>query len=286
MMANNLKVKMRRIIVLVVVVIGLGVMAGTLVKKSRKPAAPAVVPESDETVAKTQPADGGQYASSVTARRQSQAEVPSKAARLARPAPTDLQPSGNPKPARTEQPLVRQAVDTLVSPQSSFAQRQAALEQLRKSGKLDQAISDLEQRVADDPRSAECPAALGRAYLQKCGTLQDVREQGILAMKADQAFDAALNLDANNWDARFTKAVAMSYWPTQMNRGTEVMQHFSTLIEQQEAQSPQPQFAQSYVWLGKEYAKYGHTQEARDIWQRGAALFPQDQELRSKLSGQ
>jgi tetratricopeptide (TPR) repeat protein len=185
-----------------------------------------------------------------------------------------------------DQTLVRQAVDTLASPQSSYPQKQAAWKQLRKSGKLDQAIRDLEQRMADDTRTPEFPALLGQAYLQKCATLQDVREQGILAMKADQAFDAALNLDSNNWEARFTKAVAMSYWPTQMNRGTEVMQHFSTLVEQQEAQSPQPQFAQTYVWLGREYAKYGHAREAREIWQRGAALYPNDQELRSNLGAQ
>ena len=60
--------------------------------------------------------------------------------------------------------------------------------QLREAGKLDQAISELEQRVASDPRSAENAAALGQAYLQKCGTIKDVREQGILAMQADKLF--------------------------------------------------------------------------------------------------
>jgi tetratricopeptide (TPR) repeat protein len=180
--------------------------------------------------------------------------------------------------------LLAQAIETLVSPQSSFGQRQEALEQLRKSGQLDQAISELERRMADDPRSAECPAALGRAYLQKCGTIQDVREQGILAMKADQVFDAALNLDPNNWDARFTKAVAMSYWPTQMNRGPEVIQHFSTLIGQQEAQAPQPHFVQTYVWMGDAYQKYGHPDYAQQVWERGVALFPENQELRNKLT--
>jgi len=216
-------------------------------------------------------------------RRRPQAVETASASELTEPPPTTTTVTAPASGQQPSQPLVRQAVDTLVSPQSTFAQRQAALEELRKSGKLDLAISELEKRVAEDPRSAECPAALGRAYLQKCGTIQDVREQGILAMKADQAFDAALNLDANNWEARFTKAVAMSYWPTQMNRGLEVMQHFVTLIEQQEVQSPQPQYAQTYVWLGKEYEKYGHAAEAREIWQRGAALYPNDQELRSKL---
>jgi tetratricopeptide (TPR) repeat protein len=181
--------------------------------------------------------------------------------------------------------LVSQAVEVLVSPQSNFGQRQAALDQLRNSGKLDQAISELERRMAGDPRSAECAAALGRAYLQKCGTLQDLREQGILAMKADQVFDAALNNDPNNWDARFTKAVAMSYWPTQMNKGTEVIQHFTTLIEQQSAQAPQPQFALTYAWMGDAYQKYGHSEYAQQIWQQGAALFPENQEIKNKLAG-
>jgi hypothetical protein len=179
--------------------------------------------------------------------------------------------------------LLGQAIDTLVSPQSNFGQRQAVLEQLSKSGKLDQAISELEQRMAGDPRTAEYPAALGRAYLQKCSTIQDMREQGILAMKADQVFDAALNLDSNNWDARFTKAVAMSYWPTQMNKGNEIIGHFSTLIDQQEAQVPQAYFAQTYLWMGDAYQKYGQTDSALQVWQRGAALFPQDPQLRAKL---
>ena len=181
--------------------------------------------------------------------------------------------------------LFNQAIDSLVSPNAGYAQKQEAWKQLRESGKLDQAIIELEQRMTSNSRSAEHPAALGQAYLQKAGTIQDVREQGILAMKADQVFDAALNLDPSNWEARFTKAVAMSYWPTQMNKGTEVMQHFVTLVEQQEVQAPQPQFAQTYLWLGNEYEKYGYAVEAKEMWQRGATLFPDDQQLRTKLLG-
>lgn len=274
---------MKRIILVTVAVMALGVGAAVLVQKARQPALASTSSEPNEI--ETIGRDNVVARPTVVSahRRRPQAVEVASATELKEPAPTNPTVTPPASGQQSSQPLVRQAVDTLVSPQSTFAQRQAALEELRKSGKLDLAIGELEKRVADDPRSAECPAALGRAYLQKCGTIQDVREQGILAMKADQAFDAALNLDANNWEARFTKAVAMSYWPTQMNRGTEVMQHFVTLIEQQEVQSPQPQYAQTYVWLGKEYEKYGHAAEAREIWQRGAALYPNEQELRSKL---
>lgn len=192
-------------------------------------------------------------------------------------------PPGRAKPAVA--PLFGQAIECLTSPQSTFAQRQEALEQLRNSGKLDQAISELEQRATDNAQSPQYPTALGRLYLQKAGTIQDLREQGILGLKADQQFEAALNLDPNNWEARFTKAVAMTYWPTQLNKGEELFGHFTTLLQQQEAQAPQPQFAQTYAWMGDAYQKYGYADYAKQIWQRGAGLFPQNQELKSKLVG-
>ena len=153
-----------------------------------------------------------------------------------------------------------------------------------EAGKLDQAIAELEKRTASDTNNADCPAALGHAYLLKCGTIQDVREQGILAMQADKLFDTALSLDPSNWDARFIKAVAMSYWPPNLNKGEEVIQHFQTLIQQQETQTPQPQFADTYAWLGDQYQKAGRADDAKATWQRGATLFPADEKLRTKLA--
>ena len=179
---------------------------------------------------------------------------------------------------------VKLAVDTLVSPQSSYPQKEGAWKQLKESGQLDQAIADLEQRVAADPQTAEYSAMLGRTYLEKAGTLQDLREQGILGMKADLAFDDALKVDPNNWEARFTKAAALSYWPPQLNKGQEVIDHFTTLVNQQEAQAPQPQFAQTYVWLGDQYQKSGRNDYALAAWQRGAALYPGDAALAKRLA--
>jgi tetratricopeptide (TPR) repeat protein len=102
-------------------------------------------------------------------------------------------------------------------------------------------------------------------------------------MQADKVFDTALSLDTANWEARFTKAIAMSYWPPTLNKGDEVIQHFQTLIEQQEAQTPQPEFADTYSWLGDQYQKAGRADDARAVWQRGAAMFPADEKLRNKL---
>ena len=177
-------------------------------------------------------------------------------------------------------------IDTLVSPQATFAEKQAVWKRLKETGKLDLAIGELEQRLAGNPQVPELSAALGQAYLKKCALIQAVREQALLAMKADQTLETALNLDPSNWEARFTKTVGMSYWPAELNKGMEVIQEFGKLIEQQESQPPQPHFARSYTWLGEQYRKAGYPDYAAQVWQRGAALFPSDAELRAKLAAQ
>jgi tetratricopeptide (TPR) repeat protein len=181
-------------------------------------------------------------------------------------------------------PVVDQAIQALLSPRSGFQQRQALWHQLKQAGHLDRAISTLERQMSAQPQAAECPAVLGQAYLQKAGSIQDVREQGILGMKADQTFDAALALDPDNWEARFWKATAMSYWPSMLGKDTEVAQHCVTLIEQQEAQQSQPHYAQTYVLLGDQYRKLGHPEYAQQIWQRGSSLFPADAALQERLA--
>ena len=177
-----------------------------------------------------------------------------------------------------------QAIETLISPRASFAQKQAAWDGLTDAGQTDQAISELEQRVANDPQSADLAAALGIAYMKNCATMTDVREQAIPAMKADKTLERALKLDPSNWDARFIKAVGLSYWPANLNKSQEVIDQFLTLIQQQEAQPAQPHFAQPYLWLGDQYQKAGQTENAMQVWQRGAALFPRNNELQNKLA--
>jgi hypothetical protein len=192
-------------------------------------------------------------------------------------------PSQSSSQGKLSSPLFKQAVDCLTSTQTAHPQRQEALKRLREAGKLDAAIQEIERQAETNSVTAQHPAALGQLYLEKCATIQDTREQGILAMKADQAFDAALNLDPENWEARFTKAVALSYWPAEMNKGDEIVEHFVTLMKQQEKQSPQPHFADTYFWLGNQYQKLGRPDYAREVWQRGAALYPDNRELQTRL---
>jgi tetratricopeptide (TPR) repeat protein len=182
-----------------------------------------------------------------------------------------------------------QAMDTLVSPQASFEQKQAAWRQLREAGQLDQAIEALKQGAEENPASAAYPAALGQAQLQKADVLSHnagtISEMGILGMQADQNFDAALKRDPADWEAQFFKAVAMSYWPLELNKGDEVIQRLSRLIDQQETMTLQPQFAQTYVVLGDQYRKMGKPDYAAATWLIGAQKFPGNAVLRQRIDG-
>jgi tetratricopeptide (TPR) repeat protein len=208
------------------------------------------------------------------------------------PVPADI---GDSKPAviasateasaKVIDPAIKQAIESLLSPQLSHEQRRDILKKLNESGKLDQAISELEQRVANDPSNAEYQTALGQAYLEKGIALQDgSNDKVILVMQAMKSFDAALSGDPANWEARFTRTAILSHYPAELNRGQEVIDQFTQLINQQESQPPQAQFAKTYVLLGDQYQKLGQNDYALATWQAGAQLFPGDKTLRKRLA--
>jgi hypothetical protein len=174
--------------------------------------------------------------------------------------------------------------ESLLDPQTGFDEKQTILQQMAQSGKLDAAIGELEQRARDQGPDPIVLATLGRTYLEKSGTLQDVREQGVLGLKADQTFEQALAADPQNWDARYWKAFAMSFWPPQLGKAPELMESLLSLIQQQEAAPPRPEFARSYTLLGEQYQRSGHDDYARQVWQRGMAVFPSDTTLNERLA--
>ncbi|MGO8699308.1 MAG: hypothetical protein ACLQVY_16500 [Limisphaerales bacterium] len=257
----------------ILILAGLAAVSGLAIHfmaESPKPAAPPIAPAEVETTA-------------LAEAPKSQPHQPAQ--RPSRPATAGSNhPPSTLAPASLEAIAFASAIDEMVSPHSTYAQRQEALKRLQDSGRLPDAAAELERLMAGDPKNALYPTALGEAYLRMCATTADVRSQAIWAMNADADFETALNLDPSNWDARYTKAVAMSYWPDNLNKGAEVIQEFNTLIQQQERGTPQPQFAQTYEWLGKQYQKAGQPDAAQQIWQRGLALYPGNQSLQGLLA--
>ena len=105
----------------------------------------------------------------------------------------------------------------------------------------------------------------GRAYLQKLFTVGGGPEAGVWGTKADKAFDGALAIDDHNWDARFAKAVSLSFWPPMLGKQNEAIKNFEVLVEQQSAQSSKSEFAQTYYFLGNMYTQTGDKDKAL-VW--------------------
>jgi tetratricopeptide (TPR) repeat protein len=260
-------------------VLCLGIAAAvtyTNLKNATPPAPAAEAVQAQQTVS-SEPARSGQrpYSGAISnsaARSQSRGFLAASAHSRNDPAATTLMES----------------VAMLVSPTASFQEREGVWKQLHDLEHLDQVIEALKQGATNNPNAPEYLAALGRANLQKAGIVSknggSMNELGILGMTADQNFDSALKIDPANWDAQFFKAVSMSYWPAELNKGDEVVQRLTGLINQQDSQTPRPEFAMSYVALGQQYQKLGQSDNALQTWQAGAAKFPNDTTLQQKIS--
>jgi len=242
----------------------------------------------------TNPAAASAQAQAASAAQPASENIPLVQAAVATPA-APAPDTGDSRPAviaaatetsaKAIDPAISRAFDSLFSRQLTHEQRRDILKKLVESGKIDQAIGELQQQVADNPRNAEYQTALGQAYIEKAVALQDdIPDKAILAMQAMKSFDAALSVDSANWEARYTRTSVMSHYPAEMNKGQEVIDQFTQLINQQEAQTPQPQFAKTYVALGDQYQKLGQNDYALATWQAGAQLFPSDKTLQKRLT--
>ena len=178
---------------------------------------------------------------------------------------------------------IQDYLDELHARETPRARRQAIWNEIREAGLLDRAIEEFENRARESPRDPDRKSELGLAYLQKVFGVNDL-EKGAWAAKADRAFDEALAINPAHWEARFQKAISLSYWPPIMGKQPEAIRQFETLLSNQEALPARPEFAQTYIFLGNLYHQKGERDKAAETWRKGAGLFPQNRELAQKIS--
>jgi tetratricopeptide (TPR) repeat protein len=178
----------------------------------------------------------------------------------------------------------RAALDELTAPGLSEMQRQELWQRLAQAGRLDELVALFEERAEQRPNDPDAQVDLGQAYLQKVFASGNGPMAGKWAMDADRSFDRALTLDERHWDARFAKAVSLSFWPPALGKQGEAIKHFETLVAQQEQTSQEPKHAQAYLMLGNTYQQIGDQAKALAAWQKGAALFPDDAALAQQIA--
>lgn len=176
-----------------------------------------------------------------------------------------------------------EAFDLLLNGDMSAAEREEYWQKVREAGALEDVIALFEgraERLSDDP---EAQVDLGEAYLQKIFEVGNGPLAGVWATKADGAFDAALELDDRHWDARFSKAASLSFWPPVFGKQAEAIHHFEILAEQQDTAPRESHHAQTYLLLGNLYQQNGRPEDALAAYRRGLERFPDDSSLISQI---
>ncbi len=163
-------------------------------------------------------------------------------------------------------------------------ERQALWTAAHEAGQSEELLAWFEARAKDNPTDADAQSDLGNALLQRLFVVPEGPLKGQLAMQADAAFDSALAIDDHHWEARFSKAVSLSFWPPVFGKQQEAINHFETLISQQAGQAAHDGFASTHLLLGNMYEQLGQTEQAMAAWQAGAGLFPEDTGLAEQIA--
>lgn len=177
------------------------------------------------------------------------------------------------------------AMDRILAGGLEWEEAQALWKEVASAGKLDELVTLLEERAKARGNDPEAQTQLGLAYLQKTFRAGGGPEAGVWASKADHAFDAALAVDETHWEARFQKAVSLSFWPPMLGKQPDAVKQFEKLVAQQEASgSKQKGYAATYLFLGNMHLQMGAKDKALAAWNQGLAQFPDNADLLKKIA--
>jgi tetratricopeptide (TPR) repeat protein len=155
----------------------------------------------------------------------------------------------------------------------------------RDRGTIDAVIARLEKEIAANPRSADLHVALATAYGAKTafGTPPGP-EQGTVWAKAERAYDEAIRLDPEHWQARYGRAFGDSMAPEFVGLRPRAIRQFEELMEIQERKPAAPEQVEVYLRLGTLLKDAGNVKKARETWKRGLARFPDDRRIVEALA--
>ena len=154
----------------------------------------------------------------------------------------------------------------------------------RDKDKIVAAVAALQEAVRLRPSDAELQVAYATALVAQLTNLTTQGpQQSILWQKASNAYDAALKVKPEHWQARFGKAFGISMAPEFLGLKPVAIKQFEELREIQSRQAPAKHHVQTYLRLGTLYKDMGNADKAREVWDNGLRLFPDSAVLKGAL---
>ena len=173
------------------------------------------------------------------------------------------------------------AVQQIKDPKIPYLTKEQMWDWISDRNHLDSAMVDFERWAVEEPNNADALTAAGYAKIRKARTMFKYLTAH-LGLKADEYFDKALKINDKHWAARLIKAAVLSQWPNKSKRD-ESKKQFDLLIKQQLSSEQKPEFVLTYFYFGMLYIEMNDHEKAKDIWNLGLLLFPNDKKLKDVL---
>lgn len=159
---------------------------------------------------------------------------------------------------------------------------------------FDRSIQFFENMVREHPQMIELRLNKSLSYIDKIPYPKlGIVGQGILSNKSIAELDTILSIDPECWTALYARAMNHLHWPRMLRHAPLAIEDFKKLIAMQKSWGPKkqkPYFVLTYVALGDAYVKNravdweGMFTKARATWREGLSVYPNDPELKKRLS--
>ena len=151
-----------------------------------------------------------------------------------------------------------------------------------RSKDFDRSLHFFEKAVAEHPNSANLHLNFGFAFVDKIPAAGSVT-QVILANNAVNEFTKAVDLQPS-WLTYYTRGKSYLFWPKVFNRAAMGVADLQKAMEAQKKGPRHSYYVKTYIALGDGYWKTDDLAKARSTWQEGLKTFPDNPELKSRLS--
>jgi tetratricopeptide (TPR) repeat protein len=144
-------------------------------------------------------------------------------------------------------------------------------------------LAFFEKLVVEHPRSANAYLNLGFANVDRIPA-EGAITQVLLANKALTHFGKALELQPS-WLGYYSRGHAYLFWPPIFGRveaGISDLQQALALSRKQGDR--RPYYVRAWAALGDGFWRLDNVEKARETWKQGLVLFPDDAELKARLS--
>lgn len=153
-----------------------------------------------------------------------------------------------------------------------------------RNKEFDRSIEFFGKLAASHPTSANLHLNFGFAYVDKIPEAGSIT-QVLLANTALGEFSKTVDLQPS-WLAYYTRGAAYLFWPKIFEKAPLGVADLQKALEMQRSGPQRPYYVRVYVALGDGYCKMDEFSKARAIWQEGLRQFPNNQQLKDRLSMQ